>query len=83
MLVFKIKQVNLYDFWINSKYDFSKYLSHENTGYVLISIAFLASHSSRKEAFIKQELNAGTFLCNQWQNVGYAIEMIHAAWWLN
>ena len=24
MLVFNIKQVNLYDFWINSKYDFSR-----------------------------------------------------------
>ena len=34
VLVFNIKQVNLYDFWINSKYDISKYLSHENTGYI-------------------------------------------------
>ena len=84
MLVFKIKQVNLYDvFWINCKYDFSKYLSHEYTGYVLISIAFLASHSSMKGAFIKQKLNSGTFLHNQWRKVGYANETIHAAWWLN
>ena len=56
---------------------FSKYLSHENTEYVLISVAFLASHSSMKEAFIKQNLNAGTFLCNQLHKVGYTNETIH------
>ena len=55
MLVFTTKQVNFSnDFWINSNYDFSKYLSHENTGYILISVAFLASHSSMKEAYIKK-----------------------------
>ena len=82
MLVFNMKQVNLYnDFWINSKYDFSKYLSHENTGYVLMSVAFLSSHSSMKEALIKQKLNAVTFLHNQWLKVGY--EMICASWCLN
>ena len=83
MLVFNIKPVSLYNFWINNKYDFSKYLSHENTGYVLISVAFLASSSSMKEAFIKQKLNAGTFLHNQWRKVGYTNETIHGAWWLN
>ena len=67
MLVFNNEQLNFYDFWINSKYDFSKYLPHQNTGHVLISIAFLASHSSMKEAFIKQKLNAGAFLHNQWR----------------
>ena len=83
MLVFNIKQLNLYNFWINSKYDFSKHLSHQNTGYVLISVAFLESNSSMKEAFIKQKLNAGAFLHNQWLKVGYANETIHSAWWLS
>ena len=83
MLVFNIKQLNFYDnFWINIKYDFSQYLSLENTGYVLISVAFLASNPSMKEVFIKQKLNTGTFLRNQWCKVGYANEMIHDAWWL-
>ena len=55
MLVFNIEQLNFYnDSWINSKYDFSKYLSHQNTGYILISVAFLASHSCIKLATIKQ-----------------------------
>jgi hypothetical protein len=36
-----------------------------------------------KEAFIKQKLNAGAFLRNQWGKVGYANETVHAAWWLN
>ena len=31
-----------------------------------------------KEAFTKQKLNAGTFLHNQWLEVAYANEMIHA-----
>ena len=44
---------------------------------------FLASHSSVKEAFVKQKLNAGTFLHNQWRKVGYVNETICAAWWLN
>ena len=83
MLVFSIKQVNFYnDFWIYSKCDFSKYLSHENTGYVLKSVAFLASRSSMKEAFIKKQLNTGAFLHNQWCKVGYANKTIHAVWWL-
>ena len=84
MLVFNIKQVNFYnDFWIKtvSMVFLSKfYVKILDT--FLISIAFLASHSSM-EAFMKQKLNAGTFLRNQWRKVDYTNETIHAAWCLN
>ena len=64
-------------------------LSHENTGcfvFILfrtqISIAFLASHFC-KEAYMKQKLNASTFLHIQWRKVGYANWPSIPATWLS
>ena len=41
------------------------------------NVAFVTYHSYVKEAFVKQELNAGPFLHNNWHEVKYAGEVIH------
>ena len=43
-----------------------------------MSVPFAASHCCMNQAFIKQKLNARAFFRNNWHEVKYVHEAIHA-----